>query len=74
MLRIHIKGFEEDCIRNVTGYFNFNKKKEWLVTLWVTLEHDVLESPFFSLFFVLLLGSSPRCLTQWKTVQLAKNR
>lgn len=29
MLRIHIKGFEEDCIRNVTGYFNFNKKKEW---------------------------------------------
>ena len=28
MLRIHIKGFEEDCIRNVTGYFNFNKKKD----------------------------------------------
>lgn len=58
MLRIHIKGFEEDCIRNVTGYFNFNKKKEWFnqprvkeiiknIDDTVAVKDEYLESPIF---------------------------
>lgn len=29
MLTIHISGYEDNCIQNVTGYFNRKKKKEW---------------------------------------------
>ena len=67
MLYIHVGGFELGCIKNVTGYFNLNKKKEWFnrpsvkriikrIDKTVAVKDEYLESPVFG-------GMSPEKLS-----------
>lgn len=67
MLRIWIKGFREDCIKNPNGYFDLYKKKEWLNNEYakkyikeiddsVHVKDEYIESPVYG-------GISPRDLS-----------
>lgn len=58
MLTIHIYGFEKDCIKDVTGYFNLFKKKEWFhnenvkriiknIDNTIAVKDEYMESPVF---------------------------
>ena len=60
-------GFKEDCIKNVNGYFNLNKKKEWFnredvkriikgIDNTIAVKDEYLESPIFG-------GMSPERLS-----------
>lgn len=67
MLKIHVTGYEDNCIVNVTGYFNVFKKKEWFNRDTVkriiknidntnAIKDEYLESPIFG-------GMSPERLS-----------
>lgn len=68
MLYIYINnGYTKDCIRNVTGYFNRNKKKDWFniplvkkiikgIDDTIAVKDEYLESPVFG-------GMSPEHLS-----------
>lgn len=67
MLTIHISGYEDNCIQNVTGYFNRKKKKEWFnnpnvkrviknIDNTLAIKDEYLESPVFG-------GMSPERLS-----------
>lgn len=58
MLKIHVTGYEPDCITQVTSYFNLFKKKEWFrnpvvkrviknIDNTIAVKDEYLESPVF---------------------------
>lgn len=67
MLRIWVKGFREDCIKNPNGYFDLYKKKEWFNNEYakryikaiddsIHVKDEYIESPVYG-------GISPRDLS-----------
>lgn len=68
MLKIWLKGFREDCIKNPGAYFNMYKKKEWFnradvkqvikeIDNTIAVKDEYLESPIYG-------GMAPERLSQ----------
>lgn len=68
MLKIWVKGFQDDCIKNPNSYFNNNKEKDWFnradvrgiiktIDNSIVVKDEYIESPVFG-------GMSPDRLSQ----------
>lgn len=58
MLKIHLKGFPDNCIKNIDGYFNMEKDRDWFnrpdvkriiknIDNTIAVKDEYLESPVF---------------------------
>ncbi len=73
ILKIWVKGFRDDCIKNPNGYFDVNKEKDWFndelskkfikeIDNSIAVKDEYIESPVFGAISPDRLSSGCKCL------------